>query len=121
MIALVSVKTYLCTYPVIGRDDRLSDPAFNTLVFVMENRSAVLAAPLAAWARTRPITECEDAMSEAGVLCTAYRTLVDQLANSHLKERGSFQGLHEQAFAARASSLLQVDINFFPFPPMRCV
>jgi crotonobetainyl-CoA:carnitine CoA-transferase CaiB-like acyl-CoA transferase len=94
MIALVSVKTFLGVYPVIGRPEWASDPAFNCLAGVMQNRRPVMA-EIAVWAADRPVAECERLMSEAGVPCTAYCKPVEQLTNPLLRERGSFQELRD--------------------------
>ncbi len=94
MAALVSVKTYLGAYPVIGRPEWLADPAYNTLAGTMKNRREIMAT-LAEWASGRTADECERTMSEAGVPCSVYRSPADQLMNPHLKERGVFQELED--------------------------
>ncbi|HEX7775170.1 MAG TPA: CoA transferase [Parvibaculum sp.] len=94
MIALVSVKTFLGVYPVIGRAEWASDPAYNSLAGTMQNRAHVMA-EIAAWAAGRSAAECERLMSAAGVPCTVYCTPAEQLSNPHLQERGSFQELRD--------------------------
>lgn len=92
MIALVSVKTYMGIYPLIGRSEWMQNPAFNTLAGVMKNRQVVLD-ELGRWAESRTSAECEQQMLEAGVPCTAYRTPAEQLGNPNLLARGTFQTL----------------------------
>lgn len=94
MIALVSAKTYLGVYPLIGREEWTRDPEFNTLAGVMKNRRIVLD-ELANWAKKHTTAECEKQMLEAGVPCTAYRTPAEQLRNPDLLARGTFQTLED--------------------------
>lgn len=94
MIALVSVKTYMGIYPLIGRAAWMRDPEFNTLAGVMKNRQVVLD-ELGRWAESRTSAECEQLMLEASVPCTAYRTPAEQLHNPDLLARGSFRTLED--------------------------
>jgi crotonobetainyl-CoA:carnitine CoA-transferase CaiB-like acyl-CoA transferase len=90
MVALVSVKSYLGVYPVVGHPEWSADPAYNTLAGTMKNRSHIMAT-IAAWASLRTAEECERLMSEAGVPCSIYCSPLEQLANPHMIERGAFQ------------------------------
>ena len=94
MVALVSVKTYLGVYPVIGHPEWASDPAYNSLAGTMKNRRHIMAT-LTEWASSRTAAECERIMTEAGVPCSIYCSPADQLNNPHLIERGVFQGLED--------------------------
>ncbi|MEQ8268612.1 MAG: CoA transferase [Parvibaculum sp.] len=94
MIALVSVKTFLGVYPVIGRPEWVSDPDYNTLPGVMRNRQSIMA-ELSAWAAGRSTAECEQGMLEAGVPCSPYRSPAEQLDNRLLQARGSFGELRD--------------------------
>ena len=94
MVALVSVKTYLCAYPVIGRPEWLSDPGYNCLAGTMKNRRHIMTT-LAEWASGRTAAECECMMSEAGVPCSIYCSPRDQLRNPDLIDRGVFQSLKD--------------------------
>jgi len=100
MIALVSVKTYLGVYPVIGHPEWSSDLAYNTLAGTMKNRSRIMAT-IEEWASGRTAEECERLMSEAGVPCSTYCSPAKQLANPHLIERGAFQNVQagEESFS----------------------
>jgi crotonobetainyl-CoA:carnitine CoA-transferase CaiB-like acyl-CoA transferase len=100
MIALVSVKTYLSVYPVIGRAEWSSDPAYNTLGGTMRNRRQIMT-EIAEWAAGRSAAECERLMAEAGVPCTVYRSPAEQLSNPHLIDRGTFREIHHGASAFR--------------------
>jgi len=90
MIALVSVKTYLAVYPVIGHSEWLSDPGYNTLAGTMKNRGHIMAT-ISKWASARSAEECERLMAAAGVPCSIYCSPTEQLSNPHLLERGAFQ------------------------------
>ncbi len=94
MAALVSLKTYLSVYPVIGRAEWASDPEYNTLAGTMKNRRRIMAA-LTEWASTRTAFDCERLMSEAGVPCSIYSSPAEQLTNPHLIKRGVFQTLED--------------------------
>ncbi|HEY1706906.1 MAG TPA: CoA transferase [Rhizomicrobium sp.] len=94
MITLVSVKTYLSVYPVIGHPEWASDSAYNSLSGTMKNRRSIMAT-IAAWVADRSSEECERLMAEAGVPCSIYRTPAEQLANPDLIARGTFQQLHD--------------------------
>src|SRR5207302_8767723 len=94
MIALVSLKTYLAAYPVIGHPEWATDPAYNSLAGTMKNRAQIMAT-IAEWAGSRSAEECERTMSVAGVPCSIYRTPAEQLCNEDLIARGAFQALDE--------------------------
>jgi len=96
MIALVSVKTYMSVYPVIGRGEWRLDPAYNTLAGTMKNRRQIMA-EIAQWAARHSAADCERLMAEASVPCTVYRSPAEQLSNPHLVERGAFQEVHSGA------------------------
>lgn len=100
MIALVSVKTFLGVYPVIGQRDWLADPSYNTLAGITKTRRHIMAT-IAEWASGRTADECERLMLEAGVPCSIYCSPAEQLANPHLIERGAFQKMRngEETFS----------------------
>lgn len=89
MIPLVSLRTYLSVFPVIGRSQWLMDPEFSTLRGVIKNRATVLAA-LRDWTTARSADECERMMDAAGVPCSVYRTPAQMLDHPHLSARGTF-------------------------------
>ena len=94
MVALVSVKTYLSAYPVIGHPEWVSDPEYNCLAGTMRNRRQIMET-LGQWTSSRTAVECERLMSDAGVPCSVYCSPGDQLQNPHLIERGAFQTMHD--------------------------
>ena len=98
MVALVSVKTYLSVYGVIGRPQWASDAAFNCLAGTIKNRRHILDV-LGAWASNHTAADCERLLSDAGVPCSLYHSPADQLSDPHLIERGVFRGMEDSAGA----------------------
>lgn len=94
MIALVSVKTFLGVYPIVGRPEWASDAAYNSLSGVMCNRQSIMA-ELSRWAAGRSTEDCEQLMLEADVPCSVYRSPAEQLDNHLLHTRGSFGALRD--------------------------
>ena len=94
MVALVSVKTYLAVYPVIGHPEWVADSAYNCLAGTMKNRNRIME-QIAYWAKDLPAKTCEGRMSAAGVPCSIYSTPEDQIINPDLIARGSYQTLRD--------------------------
>ncbi|WP_293902443.1 CoA transferase [Phenylobacterium sp.] len=89
MVPLVSPKTYLGVYAVIGRADWLADPVFASMAGIMGHQAEIDAA-VGAWAASRATRDCEAALNAAGVPCSVYSAPADVLDDPHLVERGVF-------------------------------
>jgi CoA:oxalate CoA-transferase len=92
VVPLVSVRNYLALYPVIGRPEWKEE--FATLQATMRNRRQI-ELELAKWAADKSVDEVEAALNGAGVPVSRYLTPSDLLADSHMRERGSFAELSD--------------------------
>ena len=96
MVALVSPRTYVGAYRLIGHPEWTDDPAYNSLAGIRHNRAAIDEA-LAAWARNLTSVECEAQLTAAGVPGSVYSAPAELLENPHLTGRGAFAQLSDAA------------------------
>jgi crotonobetainyl-CoA:carnitine CoA-transferase CaiB-like acyl-CoA transferase len=96
IIPLVSVRNYLALYPVIGRPEWCSDPAYASLKGILE-RTAEIERRIAQWAAPLPCEEVVRRMLAAGIPCSGYRDPATALQDEHLRARGSFAALSDGA------------------------
>ena len=96
MIPLVSLKSYLSVFGVIGHADWKSNPDYTSTANVMRRRAEIDAA-VADWAASRSTRECEAALTAAGVACSIYAAPADLFDDVHLRQRGVFAGVDDAA------------------------
>ena len=98
-LPLVSINTYRLAYKVIGREQWLDDPGFNSLPGVKE-RSVEIKAAIADWTATRTSKECDEIMTRAGVPSSIYYLPHELFDHPHMLERGAFATIdgHGQPF-----------------------
>ena len=95
-VPLVSVKSYLSVYDVIGRSDWRNSTDYSRMAGIAANRAKIEAA-VAAWTATRTSGECIQALTAAGVPCSAYAAPGDLFDHPHLSQRGVFADLEDAA------------------------
>lgn len=96
MIPLVSLKSYLSVFGLIGHADWKSNPGYTSTANVMRRRAEIDAA-VADWAASRSTRECEAALTAAGVACSIYAGPADLFDDVHLRQRGVFAGVDDAA------------------------
>lgn len=84
--AIASERTFQNAARAAGRLDWITDPRFEKYPDRRDNW-AVLMEEMEAWSRTLPTKEVEAAFMQAGVPCSAYRTVAEALADPQLAHR----------------------------------
>ena len=86
MVAPVSQKNFQGLATLLGpewaKDPRVSDPALR-----IQHWSELMAA-IENWTRHRTAAECEATLGAAGVPCSRYRTVAENLSDPNLIQRG---------------------------------
>ncbi|MGE3301841.1 MAG: CaiB/BaiF CoA transferase family protein [Hyphomonadaceae bacterium] len=88
-IPLVSIATFRQAYKVLGKQEWLDNPEFNTLGAIAPHRPTIIAA-VAEWTAQRTTAEVDAAMTAAGVPCAVYHTPAEVYAHPHVRARGAF-------------------------------
>jgi len=98
MVGIVTTRQIVALAELTGRPDIADDPRFSESgprrAHLEELHSLV-----EAWTRERSTADVENAMRAAGVPCTAYRTVAEQLADDALLARGTLREAHDSAGA----------------------
>ncbi len=80
---------------LIGRPEMIDDPRFATMATRHENR-AETDAPVAAWMRTRNISDVERELTVAGIPVAAVRSYAEAARNPHVLERDMLQPVEQE-------------------------
>jgi crotonobetainyl-CoA:carnitine CoA-transferase CaiB-like acyl-CoA transferase len=88
MVAIASEKTFQGLMKVIGRFEWISDPRFARYADRRSNWSELMDG-VESWSRTVTTEECLAALNKEGVPSSAYRTVVQALADPQLAHRGA--------------------------------
>jgi crotonobetainyl-CoA:carnitine CoA-transferase CaiB-like acyl-CoA transferase len=94
VVPLVSLKSYLSVYDVIGRSAWRMDPDYCSMAGVARRRLEIEAV-LRAWVATQSTKQCVAALTAAGVACSAYAAPADLFDDPHLAHRGVFAELND--------------------------
>src|ERR1700743_791364 len=86
MLAIASEKTFQGLIKVIGHPEWVSDPRFASYTDRRINWSALMDG-VEVWSRTLTPAKCLEALNGAGVPSSAYRTVVEALADPQLAHR----------------------------------
>jgi len=95
-VPLVSVKSYLSVYDVIGQSQWRLSADYCKMAGIAANRAKIEAA-VASWAATHTTSDCIEALTAAGVPCSAYAAPGDLFDHPHLVQRGVFADLEDAA------------------------
>ncbi len=92
MIPLVSYRNYLVLFPLIGKDEWLSEKRFQTFEGVIAARPEILLA-LSKWAANLSVDELVSAVQAVGLPCARYQSPNDVLNDDVFVQRGSYTPL----------------------------
>jgi len=95
MVAIASEKTFQGLMQVIGRPDWVDDPRFAKYSDRRSNWAALMDA-VEAWSRTVTTAKCLEALSVAGVPCSAYRTVSEALNDPQIAHRGALSEVGDE-------------------------
>jgi CoA:oxalate CoA-transferase len=95
-VPLVSVKSYLSIYDVIGRSEWRLSADYSKMAGIAANRAEIEAA-VVAWAATCTSRECIVALTAVGVPCSAYAAPGDLFNDPQLAHREVFAELEDAA------------------------
>jgi crotonobetainyl-CoA:carnitine CoA-transferase CaiB-like acyl-CoA transferase len=93
--AIASERTFQNAAKAAGRLDWITDPRFEKYPDRRDNW-AVLMEEMEAWSRTLPTQEVEAAFMQAGVPCSAYRTVAEALADPQLAHRQALAEVQDE-------------------------
>jgi crotonobetainyl-CoA:carnitine CoA-transferase CaiB-like acyl-CoA transferase len=93
--AIASERTFQNAAKAAGRLDWITDPRFEKYPD-RRNNWAVLMEEMEAWSRTLPTQEVEAAFMQAGVPCSAYRTVAEALADPQLAHRQALAEVQDE-------------------------
>lgn len=114
--AIASERTFQNAAKAANRLDWITDPRFEKYPD-RRNNWAVLMEEMEAWSRTLPTKEVEAAFMQAGVPCSAYRTVAEALADPQLAHR---QALAEVEDAGGSFKVMNAPFRFSAAPtPVR--
>jgi crotonobetainyl-CoA:carnitine CoA-transferase CaiB-like acyl-CoA transferase len=94
MVAIASEKTFQGLMKVIGHPDWVSDPRF-ALYADRRNNWAELMDGVEAWSRTVTTGQCLAELNREGVPSSAYRTVLEAMADPQLAHRGSLSEVED--------------------------
>jgi crotonobetainyl-CoA:carnitine CoA-transferase CaiB-like acyl-CoA transferase len=92
--AIASERTFQNAAKAANRLDWITDPRFEKYPD-RRNNWAVLMEEMEAWSRTLPTKQVEAAFMQAGVPCSAYRTVAEALADPQLAHRQALAEVHD--------------------------
>jgi crotonobetainyl-CoA:carnitine CoA-transferase CaiB-like acyl-CoA transferase len=95
-VPLVSVKSYLSIYDVIGRPEWRLSADYSDMAGISKRRMEIESA-VAAWASAQTTRFCLEALTAAGVPCSAYAAPAELFDDPHLTHRGVFADLEDAA------------------------
>jgi crotonobetainyl-CoA:carnitine CoA-transferase CaiB-like acyl-CoA transferase len=88
MLAIASEKTFQSLMKVIGHPEWVADPRF-AMYSDRRGNWADLMDGVEAWSRTITTEKCIAQLNEAGVPCSAYRTVAEALNDPQISHRGA--------------------------------
>ena len=89
MIPLVSYRNYQVLFPLIQKDNWLTDVRFQTFEGVIAGRAEILQT-LSEWARDKTVAELLTLVQGAGLPCARYKSPGQVLDDDFFVQRGSF-------------------------------
>jgi crotonobetainyl-CoA:carnitine CoA-transferase CaiB-like acyl-CoA transferase len=104
MVAIASEKTFQGLLNVIGKPGWVNDPRFARYGDRRDNWSELMDGA-EAWSRTVTTTQCLAALNKEGVPSSAYRTVVEALADPQLAHRGALAEVQDGGGTFRMMNL----------------
>jgi crotonobetainyl-CoA:carnitine CoA-transferase CaiB-like acyl-CoA transferase len=96
VVAPTSQKNFAQLAVAVGREEWIKDPRFSQTL-IRERNWAELMQLIEQWTRARNARECEDALLDAGVPCSRYRTVSEALADAEQQRRGALSKVTDSA------------------------
>jgi crotonobetainyl-CoA:carnitine CoA-transferase CaiB-like acyl-CoA transferase len=94
MLAIASEKTFQSLMKVIGHPEWVADPRF-AIYFDRRGNWADLMDGVEAWSRTITTDKCIAELNDAGVPCSAYRTVAEALNDPQISHRGALSEVED--------------------------
>ena len=104
MLAIASEKTFQGLMRVIGHPEWVSDPRFLAYADRRNNWSALMDG-VEVWSRTLTTVRCLEALCDAGVPSSAYRTVAEALADPQLAHRRALADVEDSGGKFRVMNL----------------
>ena len=104
MVVVITQGNFENLCAAIDRPDLRNDRRFCETRARSANRVALMA-EVESWTLQRDAQDCENRLSAAGVPCSRYRTVRENLSNASLLERGSFAEVGDAAGTTRVPNL----------------
>ena len=94
MLAIASEKTFQSLMKVIGHPEWVADPRF-AIYSDRRGNWADLMDGVEAWSRTITTGKCVAQLNDAGVPCSAYRTVAEALSDPQISHRGALSDVED--------------------------
>ena len=94
MLAIASEKTFQNLMKVIGHPEWVADPRF-AIYSDRRGNWADLMDGVEAWSRTITTGKCVAQLNDAGVPCSAYRTVAEALSDPQISHRGALSDVED--------------------------
>jgi crotonobetainyl-CoA:carnitine CoA-transferase CaiB-like acyl-CoA transferase len=94
MLAIASEKTFQCLMKVIGHPEWVIDPRF-AIYSDRRGNWADLMDGVEVWSRTITTAKCIAELNDAGVPCSAYRTVAEALNDPQISHRGALSEVED--------------------------
>jgi crotonobetainyl-CoA:carnitine CoA-transferase CaiB-like acyl-CoA transferase len=94
MLAIASEKTFQSLMKVIGHPEWVADPRF-AIYSDRRGNWADLMDGVEAWSRTITTGKCVAQLNDAGVPCSAYRTVAEALSDPQISHRGALSDMED--------------------------
>jgi crotonobetainyl-CoA:carnitine CoA-transferase CaiB-like acyl-CoA transferase len=96
MLAIASEKTFRSLIEVIGHPEWIGDPRFAKYSDRRDNWAGLMEG-VEAWSRALTTTQCLAALNDAGVPCSAYRTVAEAMNDPQIAHRGALSDVRDGA------------------------
>jgi crotonobetainyl-CoA:carnitine CoA-transferase CaiB-like acyl-CoA transferase len=104
MVAIASEKTFQNLVTVAGRPDFVRDPRFAAYSDRRDHWGDLMEG-VETWSRTLSSQQCLAALNQAGVPCSAYRSVADAMADPQSTHRGILADVSDDAGAFKVLNL----------------
>jgi crotonobetainyl-CoA:carnitine CoA-transferase CaiB-like acyl-CoA transferase len=104
MVAIASEKTFQGLVTVAGRPEFIRDPRFAAYVDRRDHWGDLMEG-VEAWSRTLTSQQCLASLNQAGVPCSAYRSVAEAMADPQSTHRGILADVSDDAGAFKVLNL----------------
>jgi crotonobetainyl-CoA:carnitine CoA-transferase CaiB-like acyl-CoA transferase len=96
MLAIASEKTFRSLIEVIGHPEWIGDPRFAKYSDRRENWAGLMEG-VEVWSRALTTDQCLAELNDAGVPCSAYRTVAEAMSDPQIAHRGALSEVRDGA------------------------